>query len=98
MEKQEARDMIGQFLTGHLVPETIKELEQLVDAHLLLLYPVPQPLLSSLQALHQEQAPLGYTVIVQTYKDRTRVLYVKTRHLKRFGQMIANPNDTDDVD
>jgi len=98
MEKQEARDVIGQFLTGHLVPETIAELEQLVDAHLLLLYPVPQPLLTDLQRKHQAQAPLGYTVIIQTYKDRTRVLYVKTKHLRRFGQMIANPNDTDDVD
>jgi len=98
MEKREARARVGQYLNGEAEMKTTKDLEQLVDAHLALLYPVPQPLLANLTQKYQAQAPAGFTVIVQPYKDRTRVLFVKTKHLRRFGQMIANPNDTDDVD
>jgi len=98
MDKREAEHLVGEYFTGSFKPESKKELELLIDAFLLLIMPTPPTLLAQLAAILQQTAPPGMTVIVQPYLDRTRVLYVKTRYLNRFSQMIANPNDIDDVD
>jgi len=98
MDKRDARALLSGYLSGKLKPESQEGLADLINAHRILKYPMPQSLGTEFAAIWQKDLPAGYTAIVWAEGSQMRYAAVKSGHENRFQQMIDNPNDIDDID
>jgi len=93
MTKQEARAIVGKFLTNEVEFSSKEGIASLIDAHLVLGYPLPQPLGDTLSRKIMESLPPGYTAIVEPYLGSVRVSVVKDDHLRMWKNRPPEEHD-----
>jgi hypothetical protein len=97
MDKRDARALIGGFLSKTLQPKNLPGLLDLVDAHRILNYPMPETLGADIAKEWQKEVPPGYRAVVWAEGRVMRFAVVKEKFLNRFVQMVDNPNDITDI-
>lgn len=93
LTRDEAEVLVSDWLRNTALGWDKDTLMNMVDAHVVLHYPVPQPLVAQLSAILQETAPERYVVKVEPYQGRVRVMYIKA---KAAAQWAARPPEEHD--
>lgn len=97
MNKKEARRIVAAYWENGEEHVEMVDLMAVADAHIVLKIPQPEPLGSAIAKAWNGQLPDGYTAVVWADGRQMRYAAVKQKFVRRFVQMIENPNDTDDV-
>lgn len=97
MNKRKARKLVTQYWSDDVKDLADLDYLQVSDAFKFLNIEPPEALGLEIARKWQEELPPGYVAVCWPENGRMRLAAVKRKFENRFRQMIANPNDTDDI-